>query len=60
VIERLLKGSAIVLLAVEKESERVVEMCTVDTEYSSLEERETGRGLGLGSERGMGRGREQD
>jgi hypothetical protein len=40
--------------------ERVVEMCTVDTEYSSLEERETGRGLGLGSERGMGRGREQD
>lgn len=40
--------------------ERVVEMCTVDTEYSSLEERETGRGLGLGSERGSGRGREQD
>jgi hypothetical protein len=39
-------------------SERVVEMCTVDTEYSSLEE--TGRGLELGSERGMGRGREQD
>jgi len=32
-------------------------VCTVGPEYSLLEEREMGRGLGLGIQRGMGRGK---